>query len=125
MTISPWLFLSTPLQEEYFQQLELSSTLYIGNLSFYTTEDQVRAVGSMWQPEPPHESFDGRQREVQHRTGPVAAQQQHRSTTTPLFQLNPADLQVISDPTCLLSPLTYLPACRYTSCLARLVWCGV
>lgn len=29
------------LQEEYFQQLELSSTLYIGNLSFYTTEDQV------------------------------------------------------------------------------------
>jgi RNA recognition motif-containing protein len=29
------------LQEEYFQQLDLSSTLYIGNLSFYTTEDQV------------------------------------------------------------------------------------
>lgn len=29
------------MQEEYFQQLELSSTLYIGNLSFYTTEDQV------------------------------------------------------------------------------------
>lgn len=29
------------LQEEYFRQLELSSTLYIGNLSFYTTEDQV------------------------------------------------------------------------------------
>jgi RNA recognition motif-containing protein len=28
-------------QEEYFEQLELSSTLYIGNLSFYTTEDQV------------------------------------------------------------------------------------
>jgi hypothetical protein len=28
-------------QEEYFKQLELSSTLYIGNLSFYTSEDQV------------------------------------------------------------------------------------
>ena len=29
------------LQEEYFEQLAKSSTLYIGNLSFYTTEDQV------------------------------------------------------------------------------------
>ncbi|KAF8065861.1 CBP20 [Scenedesmus sp. PABB004] len=28
-------------KEEYFEQLEKSSTLYIGNLSFYTTEDQV------------------------------------------------------------------------------------
>lgn len=29
------------LQDEYFEQLRKSSTLYIGNLSFYTSEDQV------------------------------------------------------------------------------------
>jgi hypothetical protein len=29
------------LQEEYFARLAASATLYIGNLSFYTTEDQV------------------------------------------------------------------------------------
>ncbi len=34
------------MQEEYFEQLEKSSTLYIGNLSFYTTEDQVRLEGA-------------------------------------------------------------------------------
>jgi RNA recognition motif-containing protein len=32
------------LQEEYFEQLDKSSTLYIGNLSFYTSEDQVGAA---------------------------------------------------------------------------------
>eukprot|EP00775_Hariotina_reticulata_P013290 gene13290-13420_t len=29
------------MKEEYFKQLDMSSTLYIGNLSFYTTEDQI------------------------------------------------------------------------------------
>lgn len=43
----PRLTLSVPPQEEYFQQLELSSTLYIGNLSFYTTEDQVMTLGAV------------------------------------------------------------------------------
>lgn len=33
--------------EEYDQKLLLSSTLYVGNLSFYTTEDQVYELFSM------------------------------------------------------------------------------
>eukprot|EP00731_Ephydatia_muelleri_P030435 Em0021g958a len=33
--------------EEYDQKLLLSSTLYVGNLSFYTTEDQMYELFSM------------------------------------------------------------------------------
>jgi len=35
-----------PTQEDYFARLASSATLYIGNLSFYTTEDQVYALFS-------------------------------------------------------------------------------
>lgn len=33
-------------REEYFRKLNASSTLYVGNMSFYTTEDQVYALFS-------------------------------------------------------------------------------
>jgi RNA recognition motif-containing protein len=35
---------TTARQEEYFARLAASATLYIGNLSFYTTEDQVSCL---------------------------------------------------------------------------------
>lgn len=49
--ILPFIFLILPIlgltQEEYKDKLKNSSTLYVGNLSFYTSESQLLAFFSM------------------------------------------------------------------------------